>query len=105
METTALDDEQNQKNLNAWFGVLRRLAQLQFDDPMHAVYAPKPLREDIQACVNHGWVMAWEEEKKAVPEKMRIMIRPEGREFYKQMIDDLASQGVNYSPTYIRSDL
>lgn len=88
--------------LNAWFDVLHRVAQLQFDDPMHKVTAPKPLPQAIRDCVNRGWLMAWDTEEERKADKCRLLIRPEGRAIYKDWCSMLAEAGRPVNPCWVR---
>jgi hypothetical protein len=87
-------DEPTLDQLNRWFEVLHRFALLSRDDPLEPIFAPKPLRADIQECCERGWVRAWvvagQEDH---PQRARLLLTPEGREVYAQWCDALAAAG------------
>lgn len=90
------------EQLNAWFAVLHRLCQLQFDDPLASVLAPTPLRPDFQDCVDRGWVAAWNVVGGAQGTQYRLLIRPEGRAMYKIWCEQLAELGRPVDPCWVR---
>ena len=98
MELTDAEVEQ----LNACFEVLHRVSRLQFEDPLATVDAPCPLRQDIQDCVNRGWLMAWQPEAGLASAKMRLMIKPEGRKVYREMCEHLAAEGRPVDPCWVK---
>lgn len=95
-------NEPTVENLNAWFEVLHRVSQLQFDDPLAVVEVPKPLKQDIRDCVERGWLMAWQPEAGQPSAKVRLMIKPEGRKFYREMCEQLASEGRPVDPCWVK---
>lgn len=101
--TLTSSPEPSVDQLNAWFTVLHRVAQLQFDDPVGRVLAPSPLRQDIQDCVDRGWLMAWESAEKIDTGQTRLLIRPEGRAVYQKWCDMLAEAGTPVDPCWVRA--
>ena len=78
------------EQLNAWFEVLHRLAQLQHNDSQATAGTADPLHQDIAECVSHGWVVA---AKAVSASRINLILSSKGREIYDVLCQELANEG------------
>jgi len=78
------------EQVNAWFEVLHRLAQLEHNALQPAAQTADPLRQDIAECVAHGWVLA---AKSVNVGKISLVLSSKGRDIYAVLCQELANEG------------